>query len=104
MQDKDNTTVNDLLRACEIGRAAGLRYVYAGNLPGRVGEWENTYCTSCNAMLIERYGYLISAYHITGQGTCPKCNTLIPGIWQSDPREVRTGDADEWWIRRPRAV
>jgi pyruvate formate lyase activating enzyme len=104
MQDKDNTTVNDLLRACEIGRAAGLRYVYAGNLPGRVGEWENTYCPSCRTLLIERYGYLISAYCITGQGTCPKCNTFIPGIWQSDPREVRTGDADEWWIRRPRAV
>ena len=31
----------------EIGTAAGLRFVYAGNLPGRVGPWENTRCPSC---------------------------------------------------------
>ena len=46
------------VRACEIGRAAGLRYVYAGNLPGRVGRWENTYCPACDELLVERYGYL----------------------------------------------
>ena len=33
-----------LLRAAEIGREEGLRYVYAGNLPGRVGDGETTFC------------------------------------------------------------
>jgi pyruvate formate lyase activating enzyme len=104
MLDKDNTTVQDLLRACEIGRDAGLHFVYAGNLPGHVGEWENTYCPNCRALLIRRHGYMLTEYHITAQGTCPKCQHAIPGIWHQDPRAVRLGDANLWWTRRPRAV
>ena len=46
MTDRGATPVATLLRACEIGAAEGLRYVYAGNIPGRVGEWENTRCPS----------------------------------------------------------
>ena len=38
-------------------RAAGLRYVYAGNLPGQVGDLEDTRCASCGELLIARYGY-----------------------------------------------
>lgn len=104
MMDKDNTSMRDLLRACEIGREAGLNFVYAGNLPGMVGEWENTYCPNCRALLIERQGFMISMYHLQENGTCPKCNTLIPGIWHSKPKDVRLGDANAWWKRRPRAV
>ncbi len=76
-----NTTAEQLIRACEIGREAGLRYIYAGNLPGRVGRWENTYCHSCAELLVERYGYLIRAMSVTPQGKCPSCATSIPGIW-----------------------
>lgn len=85
MTDPDNTDAKTLLRAAEIGREAGLRYVYAGNLPGRTGEYENTYCPHCNQLLIKRHGYVIREYHITGEGTCPNCNTKIAGIWPSDP-------------------
>src|SRR5206468_264103 len=52
MTDKDNTSTHDLIRAAMIGQEAGLRYVYAGNLPGRVGDLENTYCPGCRALLI----------------------------------------------------
>src|SRR5512144_135862 len=48
MLEPPPTTVDTLVRAAEIGSEAGLRYVYAGNLPGRVGEWEHTYCPSCH--------------------------------------------------------
>ncbi len=88
MMDYDNTDVKTLLRAAEIGKEAGLRYVYAGNLPGRVSEYEDTFCPQCNTRLIERSGYTIHAYHITGEGTCPKCNTKIPGLWPKDPSKV----------------
>jgi pyruvate formate lyase activating enzyme len=81
MTDPRDTTVDDLLRAVEIGRAAGLRYIYAGNLPGRVGEWEDTRCPHCAETLIERYGYLIKDYRLTKDGCCPKCATQIPGRW-----------------------
>ena len=81
MQENANTTAEQLIRACEIGREAGLRYIYAGNLPGRVGRWENTYCPNCDALLVERYGYLIQQMNVTANGTCPSCATTIPGIW-----------------------
>jgi pyruvate formate lyase activating enzyme len=81
MTEYANTRVEDLIRACEIGRAAGLRYIYAGNLPGKVGRWENTYCPSCDELLIERYGYLIRQMKVTPTGKCPTCATAIPGIW-----------------------
>jgi pyruvate formate lyase activating enzyme len=81
MRDNANTTAEQLVRACEIGRAAGLRYIYAGNLPGRVGRWENTYCPNCGELLVERYGYLIQQMKVTASGHCPSCSALIPGIW-----------------------
>ena len=81
MTSNANTTAEQLIRACEIGRAAGLRYVYAGNLPGRVGRWENTFCPSCDELLVERYGYLIRQMKVTPAGQCPSCSENIPGIW-----------------------
>ncbi|MGH9669925.1 MAG: AmmeMemoRadiSam system radical SAM enzyme, partial [Terriglobales bacterium] len=81
MTDPENTSVETLLRAAEIGRKAGLRYVYAGNLPGQVGDLENTRCPNCRTTLIERYGYFISSYNLTSTGACPKCGASIPGRW-----------------------
>ena len=82
MTENSNTTAAQLIRACEIGREAGLNYIYAGNLPGRVGRWENTYCPSCDELLVERFGYLIRQVNVTSQGRCPTCSTVIPGIWK----------------------
>ncbi|MGH9813045.1 MAG: AmmeMemoRadiSam system radical SAM enzyme [Candidatus Acidiferrales bacterium] len=81
MRDPANTTPEMLLRAAEIGKQAGLSYIYAGNLPGDVGELENTRCSGCRALLVERYGYLITGYHLTPTGACPKCSKQIPGRW-----------------------
>lgn len=81
MTDPRDTAPDDLLRAVEIGRQTGLRYIYAGNLPGMVGEWEDTRCPHCNATVIERYGYFIKEYRLTADGRCPKCSTSIPGHW-----------------------
>jgi pyruvate formate lyase activating enzyme len=80
MQDRDNTSANTLLRAAEIGVKAGLHFVYAGNLPGRVGPYENTYCPSCHELLVERFGYTILKNMIRA-GACPQCHTRIPGVW-----------------------
>src|SRR5207253_5364303 len=63
MTDPENTSAETLMRAAEIGKRAGLRYVYAGNLPGMVGDWENTRCPKCKQLLIERHGYLRSEEH-----------------------------------------
>jgi pyruvate formate lyase activating enzyme len=81
MTSPANTQPRDLIRAAEIGRAAGLRFIYAGNLPGRVDDWENTRCPDCRTLLIERFGYHILSYHLTPDGSCPKCARAIPGRW-----------------------
>jgi pyruvate formate lyase activating enzyme len=78
-----DTRREDLLRALEIGRESGLRYVYAGNLPGMVGRWEDTRCPQCNETLIERHGYLIQDYRLTPEGRCPNCASAIPGRWSA---------------------
>jgi len=80
MTDRPDTSVDTLLRAAEIGRAAGLHFVYAGNRPGSVGKFENTACPQCGASLIERIGYTVLANHIR-EGRCPQCTTVIPGVW-----------------------
>jgi len=89
MTDPDNTTAATLIRAAEIGQEAGLRYVYAGNLPGQVGEYEHTFCPNCRARLIERYGYTILDYRLTAEGQCPDCGTALAGIWTDQPEAVR---------------
>jgi len=81
MTDPANTTAEMLIGAAAIGRANGLHYVYAGNLPGAVGDLENTRCHQCRALLVERYGYHVRQYRLTERGTCPDCETAIPGRW-----------------------
>jgi len=80
MEGPDYTKGEDLLRAIAIGKKAGIRYVYAGNLPGRVGDLENTLCHHCNSLLIERLGFEISQNNLQN-GHCPNCHTRIPGFW-----------------------
>jgi pyruvate formate lyase activating enzyme len=89
MTEPDNTPARTLLRAAEIGREAGLRYVYAGNIPGGVDEYEHTHCPNCNQVLVQRSGYNLHAYRLSPQGTCPQCGTPIPGVWPDDPTRVR---------------
>lgn len=81
MNDPENTTPDMLVNAAEIARRNGLRYVYAGNLPGRVGDLENTRCPECRGLLVERDGYFIRSYRVTADGRCPDCRTPIPGRW-----------------------
>lgn len=81
MSDADFTPASTLIRAAEIGQEAGLYFVYAGNLPGSVKNYENTDCPKCNAVLVERYQYRIKRDELTGKGVCGKCGAQIPGIW-----------------------
>jgi pyruvate formate lyase activating enzyme len=91
MTENDNTDAKTLLRAYEIGRRAGLRYVYPGNIPGAFGEREGTICPSCDELLVGRIGFHIVFNHIANGG-CPKCGTKIPGRWER-PAHERPTDA-----------
>ena len=83
MTDPENTTAEMLIAAADIGHDSGLRYVYAGNLPGEVGDLEQTRCATCRTTLISRYGYYIRDYEITRDGACPSCGDPIPGRWSA---------------------
>jgi pyruvate formate lyase activating enzyme len=83
MQDPMDTSPAMLCRAAELGRRAGLRYVYAGNLPGRVNDLEDTRCTGCSQVLIQRFGYHVREYRVTADGHCPSCQTALPGRWDA---------------------
>jgi len=99
MTEPDNTPAQTLLRASEIGREAGLNYVYAGNIPGHVGEYESTFCPNCNKVVIERRGYTIIDYHLTAEGACPHCGTQLAGIWPQEPEKIQL---NRW--RLPRII
>ncbi len=91
MTEPENTNAQTIIRAAEIGREAGLKFVYAGNLPGRVGEYEDTCCAKCGHLLVKRRGYTIQEYNITREGKCPKCAEITPGVWAKDPSTVGLG-------------
>jgi pyruvate formate lyase activating enzyme len=71
------TDRQSLLRAWQIGKDAGLRYVYCGNLPAL---HEDTICYGCNRTLIQRTGYNV-AINWLDRGRCPSCQKAIRGVW-----------------------
>lgn len=79
MLSRPPTPSATLEKARQIGLRAGLRYVYQGNMPGAGGE--STFCSSCGAMVIERYGFRIQKNSLI-EGGCPRCNTPVDGVWR----------------------
>jgi pyruvate formate lyase activating enzyme len=91
------TPVATLLGAAAIGAKAGLRFVYAGNLPGEVGEHENTRCPECGATVVRRSGFTVLGLDVAPRGRCPSCGASIPGLWSREspwnPQERAAGHA-----------
>lgn len=83
MTDPPRTSVETLLRGYEIGRAAGLRYVFPGNAHGMVGDREDTVCPGCGAHVIRRTGFTVTENTLRG-GCCPACGERIAGVWAED--------------------
>jgi pyruvate formate lyase activating enzyme len=83
MRAPGDTTADMLAAAADIGRRSGLRYVYAGNLPGEVGDLEDTRCAHCGETLVARMGYHIREYKVTPNGCCPGCGEVVPGRWDA---------------------
>ncbi len=75
--DKPRTPVSTLRRARETGLAAGLKYVYEGNIAGEGGE--NTFCPQCGVTVLSRFGFSLRGIQMKN-GRCAACNTLIDGV------------------------
>ncbi|MDO8803314.1 MAG: radical SAM protein, partial [Elusimicrobiota bacterium] len=65
--------------ARDIARAAGLRYVYCGNIRGVAGQ--DTVCPSCGLAVITREGFSVKKNLLVKTGACP-CGHKIPGVWE----------------------
>ncbi len=78
MQDLPPTSPPVIQQAVQIGKEAGLRYIYSGNI--RSADSGDTWCYSCGARLIHRSGYFISE-NVIQDGACPECHTAIDGIF-----------------------
>lgn len=88
MLDVPPTPPATLERAAAIGREAGLQYVYVGNAP-ELGL-EDTRCTGCGALLIERAGYRTHS-RLTDAGGCPACGRLLEGLALGRPAAATRG-------------
>jgi len=91
MTDPPRTPAETLLRAYDLGKAAGLRYVYPGNVRDGVGKRESTFCPSCGKLLIRRRGFLVEENRMKG-GACPFCQERIAGVWEPDPPACSQGE------------
>lgn len=76
LQHLPDTKIETLERAIEIGKKAGLKYVYIGNVPGH--KFENTYCPNCQEIIVSRINYHVEVFVKNQQ--CPKCHSKLPII------------------------
>jgi len=79
MLDRPATPLATLKKACEIGLAEGLRFVYEGNVPGSGGE--DTFCPGCSTRLIQRSGFSSQTVAMI-DGRCDQCVASIAGVWR----------------------
>ncbi len=72
------TGVEKIKIAMDIGKEAGLKYVYGGNISG--SWYENTFCPECNYRLVERTGFSVFNNKLK-KDLCPNCGKKIEGIF-----------------------
>jgi len=79
---KPPTPMETMIKAYEIGKKAGLKYVYLGNVAMPV----ITYCPKCKEKLIVRSIYKVEKNILNidenGKAHCPKCGEIIEGVWR----------------------
>ncbi len=74
LMDLPSTPLETIDRACEIGRKAGLKFVYAGNIPGH--ESESTRCYACGRIVVGRRGYETEVTGLSGS-KCRYCGAEL---------------------------
>ena len=79
MRNVPRTPATTLQRAREIACGEGVRFVYTGNVRDREGG--STFCPGCGDLLIARDWFDVSQNTVGESGQCPRCATVIPGVW-----------------------
>ena len=76
MSEHHATGIETLKRAEKIGKKAGLKHIYLGNVPVAA----NTYCPECDTLLIDRTGYSVTTNRLK-EDRCPHCSKMVAGVW-----------------------
>lgn len=79
MRDRPPTPPESIERALEYGQKHGLKYIYAGNIPGHASE--STLCPACGSVALARYRYRTKALG-PEPGVCPDCGQAMAGVWE----------------------
>ena len=82
MRDRPALSTRILVAAADVAYAAGLRYVYVGNVADRLSELSHTRCPGCYLPVIRRFNYTVRDQCLR-DGRCPRCGRVIPGRWES---------------------
>ena len=77
MDNINATPLETLDMAYSLGKEAGLKYVYIGNV---IGKREDTFCNNCGRVLIKREGFSVSLNNLIN-ASCPFCHTRVEGIF-----------------------
>jgi pyruvate formate lyase activating enzyme len=83
MMETPRTPARTLLEARSVAMAAGLRYVYTGNISNEPSQ--STYCHACGARLIGRDWYDITAWGLTDEARCAACDAPCAGVFDGRP-------------------
>lgn len=85
MADAAATPLRTIVEAAEIGRQAGLRHVYPGNVAGVV----ETHCAGCGETLIRRSDFTVLGNRLR-DGSCPLCGRRLPGLHLAEHAQMAT--------------
>lgn len=83
MRDRPPTPHATLLRARDVARQNGLRYVYVGNVHDEAGA--STWCPGCGDRVVGRDWYRLTRWSLDDEGRCRSCGTAIPGVYDGPP-------------------
>jgi pyruvate formate lyase activating enzyme len=74
--DIPRTPIETMEKAYETAKKEGLKYVYLGNIQGH--KLENTYCSKCGNIVIERTIMGVTKFLLKRDLKCQKCGNKIP--------------------------
>jgi pyruvate formate lyase activating enzyme len=79
------TPAETLFRARETALAAGLKYVYTGNIDDPAGQ--STFCPQCKQSIISRERFNVTEYLIDEDQCCRYCGQTIAGEFDTETGE-----------------
>ena len=79
MENIETTPLETLMKAYNIGKEAGLNFIYIGNISE--GNYENTKCPKCEKVIIEREWRTGTLVNNIKEKKCPECGEEIAGFF-----------------------